>query len=299
MKLNKMMIAGTIIAASATSIFAANSTATTNTSTTNISKSWYQKLKDSPLSLAYIHEVSAVRNPSDKETFHGSNNMSYVSMSYKMTDKDKLNLFSRWDRRDIEDTNSDDDWTYAGIQYYRSGILTQDKHGVNMTFQLRQRFYPNFMEKSNRKEAVGASKRYWGYTRPGVILSRSLTDKLYMSWGTHVAFYNRYSGVEGQNSNYFYTYPSFSYSITDKFSTGLTVEYFKLHKKGGSLAADATTRTSEDLSATVEFGYALHPQISLGVSSGLVLMESHNGRTWNRDMDENFSLAASASISVF
>ncbi len=291
-----------IVAVIAMSLITVSNEAATTSGSTKVSSNkisrWYQELKKSPLSLRYINEISARRDPANPKRIRGVGIMNYFSLGYKFSDKNKVSYVSRWDSKEdrgISDRNTTR-WTYTELNYYRSGLLKEADHGVNATFHFRQRLYPENLKSEIAK--VPGKKTFVGYTRPGVILSKKLAERFSLSWGTYFAVYNRVTGADGQSASYFYTYPTLSYSITDKWGVGLTNEYFRLFKKGENKASPATTDI-ENLSTTVETWYQLHPQLTVSASLGAVTMESDDNRLFAKNIDENFSMAVAASIAAF
>ena len=251
--------------------------------------SMYKKLVESPLSLTYINEITTRRDRNNPDRLQGVGIMNYTSLSYKMNDQNKVtwaNRLDSWNDRGVDEKNTTA-WTNSEINYYRSSLLTEAVHGVSATLQVRQRFYPeNMFQNDNSDE-----KKFIGYTRPGVILSKKLSDRWSLTWNTHVAVYNRPSGTTGGSSYYFYTYPTVNYSVSDKWSMGLTNEYINTFKTDGS--------SSTMVATTAELAYQLHPQVNVGAAVVGTTMESGDDSFFAQDISDKLSFGITTVVRAF
>lgn len=274
--------------------YAATATGTINKAAASISD-FYKKLEESPLSLSYINEIGANRDGKNDEKFVGVSMMHYATLGYKWG-SNSLSFNARWDADYNKDEATDGQFTLANLNYKRSGLLTQDKHGVNASFVLRQRAYaPN--------KSFAESGAFYGYTRPGIALSRSLTDNLSLSGAFNIAVYNRpkASSISGQKtgSHYYYPYATLSYSINDKVGLGATAEYIYIER----LANTTPDLKSWDL--TLDASFQATKKISISPSVGMNLYRENQpaAKTWSNGIKkldgESLSYAVSAYMSLF
>jgi hypothetical protein len=266
------------------------SSASSSTSSSNAFMNAYNKLDESPLGMRHTVEVGPIRSEADTSRFNGTAISNINSLSYKLTDNDSLSLVNIWESDNVRGEATNGIFSSSSLNYYRGGLLTEDKNGVDATFHLRQRFWPN-NDKENVKKAQGEQSSI-GYTRVGAIFGKSLTSKLSLSVATYYAHYLRVNGFDGQNSSYIYAPITLSYSFNDKFSVSMTNEPFRLFKKGGGhdVANNATT-----LGAS----YQLTPKFNMGASAAATTMNAHDKEFFVQDLNQKISYAVDATITLF
>lgn len=275
----------------ALSASAATTTSAVNQAVTSLSD-LRATLKESPLSLSYSFEISPIHKENSKGFATAAEVSHFSSLGYKINDTNSINAQALWEASYQEAEATNGQLTYAQLNYYKSGLLTEDKNGINATFVLRQRFYTQGQYKSSSTNI--------GYTRPGISISKSLTDNLSFGFSNHVAVYNRNGSVrqDGNQANnyYFYSIPSLSYAMNDKVSFDAVVEYIRFNRKQANNQSDSLDLT---LGANYQLASALGTSFSVGMplssntdNSGLKIYNPHY---FSRDLSYTLGL----SLSVF
>ncbi|MCO4794783.1 MAG: hypothetical protein KC493_13775 [Bacteriovoracaceae bacterium] len=271
--------------------FAAGSTGSTSTSTASTAN-LYQKLKESPASFSILSDYGLNKNKNNQVTSVDTLNIAYLG--WKVTSKDKVRIENRWSTSSIwnKDKKEKSDTTFSRqvLKYTRSGLLSQDKHGINLSGNLEWRHLPD--------TAMKGSANSNGGIRTSLSASRSLKNGISLS-GT---YYHMRNLVKNRANKATYTYYDYlvttqSYGFTDKISLSITEEFFKNHKPGTK--ADAATQNTEDLSVTAELGYQFNPIVYGGVYAGNSIMTAHDGRTFQKEIFPNANWGVNFYISAF
>ena len=267
---------------------------TTSTATTTEAKA----KEKSPFSLRLIDQIGTQISEGKNAGF---TNDLYITPGYKINDKYSMNfdnmMRTAYSRSSEEATNQ---YYYSTLNLYRSGILSQKEHGINLSANARVRAYVHAAVNN-----IGSTP---GYGRVGMTASRSLTDSLSATLSTQYAVYARDNAKASTSSSYLYPYFILSYSANDKLSFGATLEYIRIFKKGtGEMVTDKKGKTSkvydvESLDLTLEAGYQFTPKFNLSASVGSNLMTSHDkvDQLDNfADLAKNFNYAVTGVFSVF
>lgn len=273
---------------------AAGSTGSTSTSTATSANLW-QKLKESPATFSILSDYGLNKNKNNQITSVDTLNIAYLG--WKLTSKDYIRMENRWStsniwvKADRTDANKvDTTFSRQVLKYTRSGILTQAKHGLNLSGNLEYRYLPDTAMKG-----AGNSN---GGIRTSLSSSRSFDNGIRLS-GT---FYHMRNLVKNRANKATYDYYNYlvttqSYGFTDKLSISLTEEFFKNYKPGTE--ADASIQDVEDLSVTAELGYQFNPVIYGGVYAGNSIMTAHDGRTFQKEIFPNANWGVNFYISAF
>ena len=264
------------------SAFAAGSTGSVSTSTKTTASFW-QKLKESPATFSILSDYSLRKNSKNQAKSIDTLNIAYLG--WKLTKNDYVRMENRWStaniwvKADRTDANKiDTTFSRQVLKYTRSGILTQDKHGINLSANLEYRYYPD-----TEMKASGNSN---GGVRASVSTSKSFKNGIRLSgsyYHMRNLVKNRANKATWDSYNYLVT--SQAYGITDKLSISLTEEFFKNNKPG--TAANAAIQDVEDLSVTAELGYQFNPVVYGGLYAGNSIMQAHDGRTFREEIFPN------------
>ena len=157
-----------------------------------------------------------------------------------------------------------------------------------MSFIFRQRFYPANYSKIKEKGQA------YGYTRPGVVISKSLTDSLSFSMASMFAVYQRSSAAPNLGKNYLYFTPTLAYQINSKWSVSMLNELIHINRVGDVSSGDLT-----NLDSTFTLGYSLSDSVSLGFNVGVPILRAHDGQILAENTARNMSYSIDATISAF
>lgn len=188
--------------------------APTNTST---DLSFWEKFKKAPISL-FVDSDFAGSNSNG--SYIGYRNVSNVYLTYKFSTEDSFRVNTGYALSDDNSTNLSADYDGTTLMYRRSGILTEEKHGVSLRSEVRLNLLP-----SNPSYSATTSLRVAG--------SKSFGAKynLYteLRWNEYV----RKSGTPSSTRRSFLLLASPSYNITDKLSLAGTTIFSQAIKSLG------------------------------------------------------------------
>lgn len=274
------------------SAFAQSSSATTSTSTLG---SFYKKLKESPLGLSFYQDTATKRDSSDGNAIRGVDTVNMFTVSYKLSPNDSMKVYSRWDISKLQGQEiSENTWNRAHISYSRSNILTEAKHGVGLSLGAGLRYHP---DAQNR--AAGST---YGLYRLEGNLSKSF-GKFSLSNVFYVAKYiERDPKPNTMNNNYLDIITTQSYSLTDKWSVYTTQDWYRINKKGqGKLSsAGDIVRPIEAMDFYVGSAYQVTPEFGTELYSSVGgMVESHDGRTFKKNLQSNFNLGLIMTLTAF
>ena len=194
----------------------AATTAATTTSSTSSLKSFYNKIKKSPFSMAYLNDSFSSFNIDGVKSYH------YIYAHYKLTDKDRLSIVPAF----TTDLISKDPVTKerpnntrlhsTQLRYSRSSILNEKDHGISLSAQARYYQYA----KSNQQTGND------GYGRLIFSAGKKVgTVRLSMTLDNVV--YNKNSGSKGGMSHFNMIGTGAGYSFTDSFSVSTSLNWYK------------------------------------------------------------------------
>ena len=218
--------------------------------------SFWERLKKAPIGISVLNDTSAKTKTT---SVTGVTSVTDVSFKYKITSKNSLRLTTRGVVSDTDKTNPKSSYGGTTLGYSRSGLLSQDKYGVDMNASLSYKVlaggssntgYSLLRTSFSRTFSPIFSStidiRWYEYVRKTskTDLSRrdfllyyiptfSINDKLSVS--PTLAFNETINGpktVDGNNLNFA---PSVDYSFTDKFSGSLYWDTYPLQSGDNSL----------------------------------------------------------------
>tara|TARA_R110002072_G_scaffold64203_8_gene159939 strand:+ start:30164 stop:31036 length:873 start_codon:yes stop_codon:yes gene_type:complete len=252
----------------------------------------YKTLEESPAYANYLIETSAIRDSKNNEKFSGAGLDNFITVGYKINDKNKVYMDNLWSSQFNSTKEDSTEWSYTNFNYSRSGLMPANDLGLNLTFKLRQRIYT--------PDTSLGSREFYGYTRPGLTLSGSITDSLSASFTTAVALYNRGSRVAKGDLNsrtmtsnlYIYPYLSVAYRATDKLTVSSLVEVLKYYKNNGA---------SNNIAGYLTIGayYQAFKKVSFGGSVAHTLSSDFRNDGYNNVDHDSLSYALNAYMSLF
>ncbi len=242
-------------------------------------------LKASPVGLSLLHAVDAKRRSDNK--IAGSKQTHIAYLKYQITDKDRLQMSNRLTRTSVP--NEETDYSYARmvLKYTRSGILSQAKHGINLSANLEKRFYPD-------KELRNAINQY-GLNRISASVSRSM-GKVNLSGTLYGAVRDRIDKSDSSTStHYLYAVLTQSYSLSDDWSLSLTEELFQSYNK----QIENLRGGQDGIAMTMELGHQVTPAVYAGVSVSGTPFKPYDGQLIADGWAKDFGLGANVYWSAF
>ncbi len=232
-----------LIGFSVSKLFAqANSETNAPPITGSSESSFWDKLRNVPLGMAVTNEIVA---DTQTTSLTGITNATDVVLSYKITSKNSIKLTSGMTVADTNSTNTETAYNGTALIFSRTGLLSQDKHGVDMYANIRYKALPGGTNVPGYGSVrVGVSRnfgpkfslltesRWEQYVRNASSsnLTRSkltfilgpsymLTEKFSVS--PTVVFSESLRGIDSADTNYVNFAPSLDYTFTPKFSGSL------------------------------------------------------------------------------
>jgi hypothetical protein len=208
----------TLLAAMTVGAVNAAETTTANTTSNKSSsslKNFYNKVKESPFSQAYLNDTYAQYNIDGITSYH------YLYNHYKLNAKNKVSIIPSFktDMRSEYDNGEKVNHTRYNstqLRYSYSGLLNQNDHGIGLSVQ--GRYYING---STNAEATGSD----GYGRLLLLGSRTFGKNTF-SFNTDSVIYNKNSS-SASNTHYNKIGAGYGYSFTDWLSASGSLNWYK------------------------------------------------------------------------
>ncbi len=234
----------------ALAVMAASFTAAAQSTSTASLGDLYQKLKESPFTLDFLSETAAVNNQD------GFLNTTIGYLGYKIDDKNSIKMENRVTFNRFEDQESTQFSRWV-LSYNRGKILTQDKHGINLSAHLEQRIYPD----SDLRGDLNQN----GLTRLSVKASHSFNDLFSISGRLFGAVTQRKDESIGSTTkNYTYLSLVENFQLTDKWYVAFIQEPYIGKRTNGKQTANIYN--------VLETGYQFTPEILGAVYTANTLM---------------------------
>ncbi|ATH08001.1 hypothetical protein BIY24_08560 [Halobacteriovorax marinus] len=218
MKLTKMlavMAIFSVMSTGAEETTAASATAATTTTSTSSIKKLYNKVKESPFSMAYLNDSFSSFNIDGVKTYH------YLYAHYGLTSTDKISLVPTFttdliSRNKVTRERANNTRLHSTqLRYTKSSILNEKDHGVSLYAQVRYYHY----SKSNQESGSD------GYGRAIISASRSF-GKFRLSLTSDNVVYNR-NANKASMTHFNMLGVGTSYSLTDSFSVSTATNWYK------------------------------------------------------------------------
>jgi hypothetical protein len=247
-------------------------------------KSFYQELKDSPLKMNIYTETIGSR--ADNTSFNGINNNIYPSLSYKISDRYKVAVSSKYKMNMVGDKASPDTWNRTTFKFNRTGILKQDKHGIDLSAGIDKRFY--------MQDASTAS----GHVRVSAKAKRKINNKLSVGASLYLAALQNKDEktVAKTNTGYIDLVTFQSYSFNDKLSLSLLQEFYKTTKEDST---PADVKETAVIVVKAELGYQITPSFATAFGVTATPFEAADNRTFAKDWEQTPSVQVDFNWSVF
>lgn len=235
---------------------APTTTAAASNSTTDLD--FWERIKKAPVGFVITNEMVA---DTKTTSVTGITNATDAVFTYKLTSKNALKLASGFTVYDTNTTNTDTSYNGSALIFSRTGLLSQDKHGVNMYANIRYKALPGGSNVPGYASLrTGASRtfspvisattevRWEEYVRgssEGSLNRRkfafiaspsiTLTEKLGVS--PTMVFSHSVKGANVKDTNYVNFAPSIDYTFDPKFSGSLYWDTYPLKSADNSFLA--------------------------------------------------------------
>ena len=187
-------------------------------------KSFSDFFKKERLGLFLLSSTSHQGGSTDFTGF-GQTNIGY--MTYKITDKESIRMENRWSINNPNGEEATHEYSRAVLKYTRSGILTQDKDGVNLSAAFEKRYYPE------NERRVNANA--YGLNRLSASFSRKMNDSLSLGATAYVALNDvRDSADKSTTRNYAYLVLTQNFSLPYEVTFTTVQEVFKANNSQDS-----------------------------------------------------------------
>jgi hypothetical protein len=281
MKLTAFM--ALFVALTASSVNAAETTATTTTSNTSTGslKSFYNKVKESPFSQAYLNDTYSEYNIDGVTSYH------YLYNHWNFTKKHRVSVIPAF-KTDLKKKDANNDrvnntrYHATQLRYAFSGILNQTDHGLN--FSAQGRYYINSSYNADR---TGSD----GYGRVILSASRSI-GKNNLSLSTDSVVYNK-NASKSSYTHYNKLGVGYGYRFTDTFGASSSMNWYRFdHNNSDSITEYSYYSLALDY--TTSFGLNISPYMEG------VVTQAQDGRSGlAKDVVKNSSVGLSLYISWF
>lgn len=243
-------------------------------------------LKASPVGLSLLHAVDAKRRGGDNK-IAGTKQTHIAYLKYQLTANDRIQMSNRLTRTSVP--NAETDYSYARmvLKYTRSGILKQDKHGINLSANIEKRFYPDHELRDRINQ--------YGLNRVSLSASRSF-GKLNLSGTLYGAIRDRIDKSDSSTStHYAYLVLTQSYSLAENWSLSLTEELFQQYNN----QVDNFRGGQDGIAMTLELGNQVSPAVYAGVSVSGTPFKPYDGDLIAEGWAKDFGLGANVYWSAF
>ena len=186
------------------------------------------------------------------DTYTGYTQTNIAYLSYNITDNDSLRLETRVSINNPNGQKADTTFSRSVLKYTRSGILNQDKHGINLKAAFEKRYLPD-------TEMRNGSNTY-GLNRLSVSASRTINDKLSVGATAYVALSDLKDKTNVETSrNYYYLVLTETLALPYDVSLTFVEEFFKNNNKQNSNEYNSFDLTAEfSKSLTDKMGTAFY-----------------------------------------
>lgn len=249
MKLTAILAFLVMMTANAATTTATTATTTSTNSSLSSLNSWYQKVKKSPFSQAYLNDTYGEYNIDGLMSYH------YLYNHWKFDDHQRVSVIPTF-KSDFKSKNDNNErashtrYHATQLRYAYSKILNTKDHGLN--FSAQGRYY---MNGSYNAQRTGSD----GYGRLILSGSRSL-GKHNLSFSTDSVVYNKNSS-KASNTHYNKIGLGYGYSITDSLGVISGMNWYRFDHNNAvsiteysyySLAIDYTTPFGLNISPYLE-----------------------------------------------
>ncbi|MBT3980710.1 MAG: hypothetical protein HOE90_05105 [Bacteriovoracaceae bacterium] len=211
------------------------------------------------------------------------------TFGYALTKSDYLELYGAV----TYTVNNDDDNEFqpdsTQFKYKRKNILTEDKHGVGLSADIRS-FH---LLSDESRDALSWN----GAIVPNLSLSRKVTSWLSVYTTLRYYMYYRTKATVGTSKNQFRVYLTPSFTITDKLSAGTMFKYKHTDRVGK--AAPGKHDQSDSLQFIPSVAYDVAKNANIELYADATLMKSYDDETISKTAGDDFVIGATLSLTAF
>lgn len=301
MKFLIAILAVMFIAISATAAPAKSKSKTTGENATS-SKSLstmsdiHKKLKESPFKLSFS-QYHYIEPDSSGQPLRSDFIINDAFLGYNINRQNDLRFMTRGTTNISERKQAEHQWRWIELRYRRSRILTEDKHFVNFSAEVRADYIPD--EKRRTSTVTN------GFVRPQVNFSKNFNKEWSVDFSAFSLIHDRRSGTNtpGQRITHSDRYVlSPNYMVNDKITLSLGLTYIHdvyLDKPQNRNQATEFV-TSDYLWVDPAINYVFTDYFNVDFDFGGTTNTSHDGRKyWIKNIQTQYWAGFSFNLQVF
>lgn len=243
-----------------------------NTNTLTAPKSLSDLFKKERLGMA-LQTYNSTIGTSDN--IDGISQLNIANLYYTITPNDSLRWQNQVTTRFESGVDTEYTYTKSILKYTRSGILSQDKHGVNMSAAFEKRY---LTDAGNR-----TSSNTYGHNRISTSLSRKINDKLSLGSTFFVALNDlRDSSNKETTRNYFLGIFSQSISLPKEISLTFFQEVFKANN-------GIDSNESESITFNADVSRSITDKLGMGFTVYSTPWSGSDELNYNNDFYKNLT----------
>jgi len=253
------------------------------TKSTAKEESLMAKLEASKFDLMVIADTKLSKN-SDYDV-NGVANENVVYLGYNMTKNDNIRLDSSIYTTNTDETETSSDWTGIGFRYKRKNILTEEKHGLNLSSEVRYQMNPSDVERESQVS---------GYISPRINLNKKISDKVSLNLNLREYEYIRTNSNVKNKRRYYRALFSTSVGITDSITAGVLLDYVNLKYDDS-----AERKTKEYIGILPSVSYSFTQKLSMDLYWDATPFTSTDDKLFAQDWAKSAAFGATLVYSVF
>ncbi|RLA62594.1 MAG: hypothetical protein DRQ88_08185 [Epsilonproteobacteria bacterium] len=270
---------------------------TSDTSSTFSFEGLLDDLRESPFSMSFFSDFGTTGGATD---INGWVNETLMYLSYKLTPYDSLRLNTSLVFSDPIDAgkSAKAEWGGATLRYKRSSILTEDKHGVNMSAEVRLNLFPNYyLKKPNAYMSYSVRANF----------AKEFTGYFTLASTLRYDEYIRNSAAKNLSRRKFNVYinPSFSFLKSWSFTPGISFNHrirggtvVKIDEKTGKTEVSNFERSTH-IGFVPEIGYSVNKELSMGLYWDSTPIASHDNKFLSPGWGKSSAIGYYLSYSLF
>ena len=216
---------------------------------------------------------------------NGVANENVIYFGYNMTANDNFRMDSSIYTSNTDETETTSDWTGIGFRYSRKNILTEEKHGLNLSSEVRYQMNPSDVE---------ASSQVSGYVSPRINLNKKISDNMSLNLNLREYEYIRTNSNVNNKRRYYRALLSTSVGLTDNISAGVLLDYVNLKYD------DAAPRKSKEyLGLLPSVSYSFTKKFSMDLYWDATPFTSTDDELFAQDWAKSATFGATLVYSLF
>ncbi len=241
------------------------------------------QLENSKFDLMLISDSKLSKDA--EQSVDGVMSENLVYFGYNLTKNDNFRMDSSIYTVNTETTETNHDWTGLGFRYARKNILTEDKHGINLSSEVRYQMNPSDVERDSQTS---------GYVSPRINLYKKVSDRVGVNLNLREYEYIRTNSNVENKRRYFRALLSTSVSVTDNISAAVLFDYVSL-----KYAEGAPRRSKDYIGVLPSVSYSFTPKFSMDLYWDATPFMAMDDSFFVEDWEKKATFGATLVYSVF